>query len=172
VHDTRRARSEELPVTGDAVVLKCAGCARKPPPHACQGRPPCCCVICHGADIVADARRRQDTSNGTAMLRDSVRELLALRSQRLALAERIRLAEPRIHRCEACGALIASQRHGRHRRTCSGACRTRLWRKRKRELATLAKSHGGGELFAPPGFDPASKRWQPGAFERWWAGQA
>ncbi len=159
------------PVTAE-LVLKCAGCARKPPPHRCQGRPPCCCVICHGSAIVADARHRQATSSGTAMLRESVRELLALRSQRLALAERIGLAEPKPGRCAACGSPILSLRHGRARRPCWGAWRTRLRRQRKRELARLAQSDEGGELFAPPGFDPAGKRWAPGSFERWWAGQA
>jgi hypothetical protein len=114
--------------------LRCPGCFRKPPPHRCQGRSsPCCCTHCHGSAIKADARARMQASNSTGLLRDSVRELLALAAQRQSRIDMIIRSEPVTVTCVVCARRVAASRFGRRRLTCSGTCRNRLWRQRNTE---------------------------------------
>lgn len=140
--------------------LRCPGCARQPPPHRCHGRSsPCCCAQCHGTAIRADARRRMESSNSTGLLRDSVRELLALAAQRQARIDLITRSTPVTVTCVVCGRQFAASRFGRRRCTCSGTCRTRLWRQRRAEREAPAATSGPDHDPAAVGRDPAPKAW-------------
>jgi len=110
------------------------------------------------------------TSNSTGLLRDSVRELLALAAQRQSRIDLITRSEPVTIHCVVCSRPVAASRFGRRRLTCSGACRNRLWRQRTAERERMAAA---GELDDDPeaaGWDPVRKRWRSReAFETWWA---
>ena len=114
-----------------------------------------------------------EASKSTGLLRDSVREKLALAAQRQSRIDLIARSDPITVTCLGCGRPVAASRFGRKRSTCSGTCRTRLWRQRKAErerARTLAGEQNDDPVAA--GWDPVRKRWRSReAFETWWPGR-
>jgi hypothetical protein len=111
-----------------------------------------------------------ESSNSTGMLRDSVRELLALAAQRQSRMDMINRSEPVMVTCMVCLCVVEACKFGRRRLTCSAACRTRLWRKRRAERVRLLASSDGCIDPVAAGWDPAARRWRSReAFEAWWA---
>jgi hypothetical protein len=99
--------------------------------HECVGRPACCCPQCHAADIRADARQRLARGAPAELIRTSLRELLALEDFRQDRRRQIADATPVFIRCSECPKIIAASPFGRRRITCSKACRTARWYRRK-----------------------------------------
>jgi hypothetical protein len=104
----------------------------------CLGRESGCrCSACPGRyrEIVGDARRRMETATDTGALRASLTEVLALLSQRQARRDLIARTPPAIRYCAVCGGPMPASRFGRRKITCSGRCRTALWRLHQRQAA-------------------------------------
>lgn len=111
-------------------VFRCPECLRVDHRN-CRGRPFCACRICQSQNIMRDAGLRKHDP--------LVRELLALLLQRNAREYKLARAQPVITTCAnpACRRPIPNKPAGRHRRTCSHACRQAVYylRKKLREQA-------------------------------------
>lgn len=151
------------------LTLRCAACCRLRH-NLCAGREAGCrCWQCPGRyrEIVDDARRRAADSGSAALLRVSLVEVLALLSQKKTRADLIGSSRPVPATCVVCARPIAASRFGRRRTTCSGVCRTRLWRQRQAERAQETSEP---EPWPPAGFSMVMRGWESReAFERWWA---
>ena len=121
-----------------SLLLRCAACVRVQH-ERCEGRPECCCQVCQSQAIRSDARRRLETANSTGLLRDSLREVLALLAQRQVRRDRIRLSSPvRQGPCWCgCGEQVVGSPYGRRKRYVDRTHQDRAYRARRagRELA-------------------------------------
>lgn len=122
----------------DSLVLRCAACVRVRHDR-CEGRPGCCCLVCHSRAIRSDAQRRLEGANSTGLLRDSLREVLALLAQRQIRRDRIQRADPvRQGRCWCgCGQQVVGSPYGRRKRYVNRTHQDRAYRARRDRHAGL-----------------------------------
>ena len=96
-------------------------------------------MVCHGSDLISEARRAYEQANTVQQLRIALGNLLAVSLQRADRARAIKRAEPvYAGTCAAprCGRDIWQSRYGRTKLYCSHACEQRAYRYRQSREST------------------------------------
>ena len=100
-------RTIQRPASGQPrLIIRCAKCAKGyHGPDNCAGRHSGCrCMVCHGSDLINEARRAYYEANTVQQLRIALGKLLlAVSIQRAERAKAIRRAEPVYAGTCACG---------------------------------------------------------------------
>jgi hypothetical protein len=117
------------------VIIRCVKCARGyHGPDNCAGRASGCkCLVCHGSDLINEARRAYETANTVQQLRIALGGLLAVSIQRADRARTIKRAEPVYAGPCACGCGqdVWQSPYGRTRHHVNEAHRQRAHRHRQ-----------------------------------------
>jgi hypothetical protein len=108
-----------------SLIIRCAKCRiGYHGPDNCAGRDSGCkCMVCHGADLINEARRAYYEANTVQALRIALGNLLAVSIQRAQRARAIKIAEPVYSgKCACgCGQDVYGSPYGRPKRYASHA---------------------------------------------------